>query len=265
MNITVFCGARPGNDPSLMQLARDLGAGAAARGIGIVYGGAAAGLMGAVADGALDGDGVVIGIIPQGLLSWEVGHQGITEMRVAPTMHVRKQHMMEAGDAYLVLPGGIGTIDEIFEVLIAQQLGFESKPLVLIGPARSWTPLLALFEPLVTSGFAGPVAIVRAGEPMPVDAEMVIGRADGVEDAYALVEQWRRSGTRILPDATAVVEGGEPAIADGAIDASLDGAIDTTRGVPLRDEEAYVRWRDQVVAQERAQAGTPSPADLDIG
>lgn len=152
-SVCVFCGARTGNDPRFMALAHRTGSELARRGITVVYGGGSVGLMGAVADGALQAGGQVIGVIPRSLMAREVGHAGLTRNEVVPDMQVRKQRMIELSDAFLTLPGGLGTLDELFEVLTLAQLGEHDKPIVLLNDAGYFDTLIAAVDAIVQQGF----------------------------------------------------------------------------------------------------------------
>ncbi|MDX1501334.1 MAG: TIGR00730 family Rossman fold protein [Thermoanaerobaculia bacterium] len=156
MRYTVFCGSHDGNDPALIEGARELGAEMARRGIGLVYGGSRLGVMGAVAAGALDGGGEVIGVIPGALARREVAHDGLTELRVVGSMHERKAMMADLSDGFIALPGGMGTLDEFFESLTWAQLGVHPNPCGLLNLGGYWDRLLALLDQLVERGFARP-------------------------------------------------------------------------------------------------------------
>lgn len=132
VSIAVFCGARPGNHPKFLAAAEQTGRLIAGRGLRLVYGGGNVGLMGALANGALAAGGQVLGIIPTKLLERELAHRGIQEMDVVADMSMRKEHMVAAADAFLTLPGGLGTLDELFEVLTLRQIGYHQKPSVLV-------------------------------------------------------------------------------------------------------------------------------------
>ncbi len=165
-SICVFCGARFGTDPAASEVARQLGALLAQRGIALVYGGGGVGLMGLVANAALDGGARVVGVIPRFLLEREAGHPELNETIVVETMHERKLQMFERSDAFVVLPGGIGTLEELFEVLSWRTLGLHSKPIVIVDQGGYWEPLAALLRSIVGRGFAEPghldhVAFVR--------------------------------------------------------------------------------------------------------
>ncbi len=151
--ICVFCGASVGRSPRFAEMARELGAELARRGVELVYGGGNIGLMGAVADGTLAAGGRVIGVIPRALLERELAHAGAQELIVTATMHERKARMAELADAFVALPGGFGTLDELCEVLTWAQLGIHSKPIALLDVEGYWKPLVALFDASVRGGF----------------------------------------------------------------------------------------------------------------
>lgn len=154
--ICVFCGASPGVDPAYLELARSVGRGLAERGIGVVYGGGRVGLMGAVADAALDAGGDVIGVIPQGLVDRELAHPGISELRIVATLHERKAVMAELADAFITLPGGLGTLEELAEVTSWAQLELHAKPIGLLAVDDYWAALLAWLDHAVAEGFVAP-------------------------------------------------------------------------------------------------------------
>ena len=156
MRICVFCGANAGRSPAYAAAARDLGALLASRGIGVVYGGGNVGLMGIVADAALAGGGEVIGVIPGALVERELAHRGLTELRITPSMHERKQLMHDLSDAFIALPGGFGTLDELFETLTWAQLGVHSKPMGLLDVEGFWQPLVRFIEVQVAAELVRP-------------------------------------------------------------------------------------------------------------
>ncbi len=153
MRLCVFCGASPGRDPGYLALARSVGAGLAARGIGVVYGGGRVGLMGAVADAALEAGGEVIGVIPTRLVDRELAHRGLTDLRVVDTLHARKALMAELSDGFIALPGGFGTLEELTEVVSWAQLDLHAKPIGLLGPDGYWDGLVAWLDHVVVEGF----------------------------------------------------------------------------------------------------------------
>ena len=152
--IAVFCGARKGNDPAFAALACDAGRSIARRGWRLVYGGSSVGLMGELANSALAAGGDVLGVIPQQLVRMEVGHTGLQQLLVVSDMPVRKTRMIDVADGFLVLPGGFGTLDELFEVVTLRQIGMHTKPIALCDPSDYWGPLLAACRGLVDAGLA---------------------------------------------------------------------------------------------------------------
>jgi uncharacterized protein (TIGR00730 family) len=154
--ICIFCGSSPGNDPAYAALARSVGQGLARRGIGVVYGGGRVGLMGVVADAALEVGGEVIGVIPQAMVDRELAHRGATELRIVTTLHERKAVMAELSDAFIALPGGLGTLEELAEVVSWAQLGLHAKPIGLLGVGGYWDDLLRWLDGAVTAGFVAP-------------------------------------------------------------------------------------------------------------
>ena len=151
--ICVYCGSNPGRLPEYREAARLLGYEMAARGLGLVYGGASIGVMGAVADAMLERAGQVIGVIPVSLATREVSHQGLDELIVVDSMHERKAKMAELSDGFIALPGGWGTIEEIFEMLTWAQLGFHEKPCGLLNVAAYYDHLFAFLEYAIDQRF----------------------------------------------------------------------------------------------------------------
>jgi uncharacterized protein (TIGR00730 family) len=145
-NLAVFCAAAEGARPEYRAAAEELGRTLAEQNLGLIYGGATVGLMGAVADASLAHSGHVIGVIPQVLVDLEVAHGHISELHVVDTMHTRKALMSEKADAFLILPGGFGTFEEMFEVLAWQTLKLHNKPVVLLNVAGFYDTLLAFFD-----------------------------------------------------------------------------------------------------------------------
>lgn len=152
-NITIFCGSRTGNAPIYEEQAYVLGELLAEKGIRIIFGGGAIGLMGAVADGALSKGGSVTGVIPQFLIERERAHPDVQQMEVVETMHERKARMEALGDAIITLPGGAGTLEEFFEIFTWGQIGLIEKPIGLLDVDHFFDPLSQLFEKLITEGF----------------------------------------------------------------------------------------------------------------
>jgi len=151
--VCVFCGASAGRGDVYARAAGDLGRTLAARGIGLVYGGGRVGLMGAVADGALEGGGRVYGVITRLLMDKELGHTGVAELIVAESMHERKARMAEMSDAFIALPGGLGTLDELFEILAWAQLGIHSKPVGLLNTAGYYDALMNFLDHVERESF----------------------------------------------------------------------------------------------------------------
>ena len=154
--LCVYCGSSGAVEARYREAASELGVRLAAAGIELVYGGGRVGLMGLLADAALTRNGKVTGIIPRRLLDAEVAHLGVTELVVVDSMHDRKRLMAEKADAFAVLPGGIGTLDELFEMLSWKQLELHDKPILLVDIGGYWAPLRALLDHIVVNGFARP-------------------------------------------------------------------------------------------------------------
>ncbi len=151
--VCVFCGSNPGNDPVYAAGATAMGVEIAKRGMTLVYGGGAVGLMGIVANAALEAGGKVHGIIPRALREKEIGHNGLTELEVVDTMHTRKARMAELSEGFIAMPGGIGTFEELFEVWTWGQLGIHSKPLGLLNIGGFYDPLARFLDGTVEAGF----------------------------------------------------------------------------------------------------------------
>jgi uncharacterized protein (TIGR00730 family) len=151
--VVVYCASADGNDAAYREEASRLGRALAREGMGLIYGGATVGLMGAVADGALSEGGAVVGFLPRVLVSREVAHKGLTRLEYNETMHERKAAMLELADAIVALPGGFGTLDELMEALTWAQLGIHSKPCVLINTLGYYDGLLRFLETAVATGF----------------------------------------------------------------------------------------------------------------
>jgi len=153
-SICVYCGSRPGADPEYMLAAQAMGRGLADKNWRLVYGAGDVGLMGAVARAAQDAGAVTFGVIPEHLVKWEVGKTDLTQYIVTETMHERKKVMFMNCDAVVVLPGGAGSLDELFEVLTWRQLGLHEKPVILLNTNGYWDPLIQLLDHVVANGFA---------------------------------------------------------------------------------------------------------------
>lgn len=177
-SVCVYCGSRPGADPAYLADATALGNVLAAEGWRLVYGAGDVGLMGAVARAAQQAGGETFGVIPQHLVAWEVGKTDLTSYVVTETMHERKKVMFMNCDAVVVLPGGAGSLDELFEVLTWRQLGLHEKPVFLVNTNGYWNPLLALLQHVTDQGFAD---------------ESLHGYYETVPDAAAAREALRRA------------------------------------------------------------------------
>jgi uncharacterized protein (TIGR00730 family) len=153
-SLCVFCGSRAGVDPVFAEAAEQLGRSLAERGVRLVYGGGSIGLMGVVTQTVLDHGGEVTGVIPEFLMRREVGNPAVTELIVVDSMHERKRRMFELADAFAVLPGGLGTLDEAIEIITWQQLGLHAKPVAVLSVADYWTVFETLIEHVIAQGFA---------------------------------------------------------------------------------------------------------------
>jgi uncharacterized protein (TIGR00730 family) len=156
MRLTVYCGSSSGRSPAYAEAARALGREMLARGVGLVYGGAGVGLMGVLADTLLEGGGEVIGIIPRHLVAREIAHAEVSDLRVVETMHERKALMAELGDGFVALPGGVGTLEELFEAWTWAQLGLHVKPCAVLNVEGYFDSLLRMMEHTVEEGFMRP-------------------------------------------------------------------------------------------------------------
>ena len=157
-SVCVYCGASNGATGTFLKIANDVGRALGQRRIRLVYGGGGIGLMGAVADSALAAGGEVIGIIPEYLKQAELGHRGLTELKIVDSMHTRKRMMFDLSEALIVLPGGMGTLDETFEIITWRQLGMHDKPIILVNHEDYWDPFLDLIDHVVDNGFARPAS-----------------------------------------------------------------------------------------------------------
>ena len=173
-SLCVYCGSRIGAQPAFAAAATQVGQWIGSQGWQLVYGGGKVGLMGITADATLAAGGSVLGVIPQNLLDKEVGHTGLTELRVVATMHERKTLMFDHADAFIALPGGIGTFEELFEIWTWYQLGVHSKPFGLLNTDGYYDPLITMLDRMVSQGFLSPA--VRALLHVGTDAQDVLGR-----------------------------------------------------------------------------------------
>jgi uncharacterized protein (TIGR00730 family) len=188
--VCVFCGASSGRLPEYAEAARAFGAAAASRGLGIVYGGGRVGLMGAVADAALAAGAEVIGVIPQELVDRELAHGGLSELRVVGSLHERKALMAELSDGFVALPGGFGTLDELFEQLTWSQLGLHAKPIGLLDVGEYWRPLIALARHATEEGFVreSDLGAIAVG----ADAEGLLDRLERMTREARPRPKWSR-------------------------------------------------------------------------
>jgi uncharacterized protein (TIGR00730 family) len=177
--ICVYCGSSLGNRAEYAEAAMTLGGLLARRGIGLVYGGGNVGLMGVVADGALAAGGEVIGVIPHSLASREIAHHGVTDLRVVDSMHTRKAMMADLSDAFIAMPGGVGTFEELFEAITWTQLGVHRKPCGLLNVSGFYSPLAAFIDQAVSEGFI---------KPVHREAIVVDENAERLLDALATIE-----------------------------------------------------------------------------
>ena len=174
--LAVYCGSSMGSDPAFADAARALGETMAAQGVALVYGGGRLGLMGVVADAVLGSGGEVYGVIPQALIDLEVAHTGLTELHVVANMHERKAKMTDLTDAFVALPGGIGTYDELFEAWTWNALGYHAKPFAVLNVAGFWDEMIRFLDHATTSGFMSPAR----------RAQLVL--ADGIDDVLARLD-----------------------------------------------------------------------------
>ncbi len=189
MRVCVFTGASRGSRPGHAEAVEQFGSELAHRGHGLVYGGGHVGLMGVLADAVLAGGGEVIGVIPQQLMDRELAHHGISDLQVVPDMHVRKAQMAQQADAFVAMPGGIGTMEELFEVWTWAQLGLHSKPIGALNVHGFFDHLLAFCDQLVGDGFLP--AASRAHLVLGTDAGALL---DALKDARGLVDRWGSGG-----------------------------------------------------------------------
>ena len=185
-SVAVFCGSRSGHDPVFAEIAASLGGMIGERGWRLVYGGGEVGLMGVVARAALDAGGTVLGVIPQRLMEREVGKHDLTELRVTATMFERKADLIREADAFVALPGGLGTLDEILDVLTLRQLGYHAKPLLLLDHQRYWRAFEGIVSQFVVAGFADASAAYLY--ELVGDVPEALARLDLVADDRARLE-----------------------------------------------------------------------------
>ena len=192
MNLCVFCGSSAGVRPDYAEAARNLGAAIARRGFGLVYGGSSVGLMGIVADGALAEGGTVIGVLPKSMQERELAHHGLSELHIVTSMHERKAMMADRSDGFIALPGGVGTLEEMFEVWTWGQLGYHRKALGMLNVAGYYDALLGFLDGTVREGFVQPT--YRAMLLAETDPERLLDRIDAYEPPK--VVKWIERGAR---------------------------------------------------------------------
>jgi uncharacterized protein (TIGR00730 family) len=196
-SLCVYCGSRDGTDPAYLQSAQACGTALAQRGWQLVYGGGSTGMMGKVADAALAGGAPAVGVIPHRLIQRELGHPGLTTLEVVSSMHERKHRMAQQSDAFVALPGGIGTMEEIFEIWTWRQLGYHHKPLGLLNVGGYYDDLLRFIERSETDGFLWP------------DVHQLLLVDDQIERLLdGLYEQSARLKAQTPPDAPEATSGG---------------------------------------------------------
>jgi uncharacterized protein (TIGR00730 family) len=178
-SVCVFCGSNAGADPAYVTTAEEVGSGLARRGIRVVYGGGRVGMMGALADAARAAGGDVVGVMPRQMFEREIGHTGIDDLRVVGSMHERKALMVKLADAFIALPGGIGTLEELFEVYTWAQLGIHAKPLGLLDVGGYFAPLAAFLDHAVDQRF------LRA------ETRAMLEVADDLDSLLAAFAGWR--------------------------------------------------------------------------
>lgn len=183
-SVAVFCGSRPGHDPVLRAAARDFGTGLARAGHRLVYGAGRNGLMGILADAALAAGGQVVGVIPEFLKGWEVAHEGLSELVVVDSMHARKTRMFELSDVAVMLPGGLGTLDETLEIITWRQLRLHARPTILCDVSGSAQAFVAMVEACIKAGFT------------PPDVRQNYIVADGVDATLDLLTRLPRAANR---------------------------------------------------------------------
>ena len=172
-NLCVFCGSRSGREPAFARVAEQLGRNLAERQVRLVYGGGGIGLMGVIAETVLAYGGQVTGVIPDFLVRREVGNPGITDVVVVDSMHERKRRMFELADAFAILPGGLGTLDEAIEIITWRQLGLHAKPIAVLDVENYWAPFEGLLDSIIEHGFAD--AGVRELVTLVDDVETMLG------------------------------------------------------------------------------------------
>ena len=195
-SICVYCGSNAGNRPIYAERAVALGQRIAHEGLALVYGGGNVGLMGLAADAALAAGGEVIGVIPEQLVTWEVAHKGLTRLEVVANMHERKMRMFDLSDAFVALPGGFGTLDEMFEMLTWRQLGIGDKPCAFLDVDDFYAPLLQMIDRMVAERFLHPEQRADLWHGQDIGAMLAWMRSYTPATASKWIDEKRRSTLR---------------------------------------------------------------------
>ena len=195
-SICVYCGSNPGAKPIYVERATELGRRIASEGLRLIYGGGRTGLMGAVADGVLAAGGEVTGVIPQHLVDMEVAHKGVTTLEIVGSMHERKSRMFDLSDAFVALPGGFGTLDEMFEMLTWRQLGIGDKPCAFLDVEGFYTPLMGMIDRMVEERFLHPEQRNDLWHGDDLDAMVAWMRAYTPAQADKWMDEKRRKSLR---------------------------------------------------------------------
>ena len=195
-SLCVYCGSNAGNKPAYTERAIALGDRIAKEGMQLVYGGGNVGLMGIVADAVLAAGGEVIGVIPEQLVNWEVAHKGVTRLEVVANMHERKKRMFDLSDAFVALPGGFGTLDEMFEMLTWRQLGIGDKPCAFLDVEGFYTPLMGMIDRMVEERFLHPEQRADLWHGDDLDAMIGWMRAYSPAQADKWMDEKRRKSLR---------------------------------------------------------------------
>ena len=198
--ICVYCGSNTGIDPAYAGKARALGQRMAADGLALVYGGGNVGLMGILADAVLAGGGEVIGVIPQQLVDWEVAHRNVTRLEVVDSMHARKARMFALSDGFIALPGGFGTLDEMFEMLTWRQLGLGKKPCAFLDVGDFWQPLMTMLDTMVRERFLHAEQRQDMWHGHEIDTLMAWMRGYVPAQADKWLDEKRRSQLKLTPE-----------------------------------------------------------------
>ena len=198
--LCVYCGSNAGANPAYAAKAAALGKQLAEQGLVLVYGGGNVGLMGIVADAVLEHGGEVIGVIPQQLVDWEVAHRGVTRLEVVDSMHTRKQRMFELSDGFIALPGGFGTLDEMFEMLTWRQLGLGKKPCAFLDVQGFWQPLMTMLDTMVRERFLHADQRTDMWDGDDIDAMLAWMRAYVPAQADKWLDEKRRSQLKLSPE-----------------------------------------------------------------